>query len=36
MILILKALRCSLWVTQSVRFSYVIALGYACSRSNPA
>jgi S1-C subfamily serine protease len=30
------ALRCFLWITQSVRFSHVIALRYACSRSNPA
>jgi restriction endonuclease NotI len=33
---VLKALRCFLWVTQSVRLSHVIALRYACSRSNPA
>jgi hypothetical protein len=31
-----SALRCFLWITQSVRFSHVIALRYACSRSNPA
>jgi hypothetical protein len=30
------ALRCFLWVTQSVRFSHVLALRYARSRSNPA
>jgi hypothetical protein len=30
------ALRCFLWVTKSVRFSHVVALRYACSRSNPA
>ncbi len=32
----LLALRCFLGVTQSVRFGHVIALRYACSRSNPA
>jgi NAD(P)-dependent dehydrogenase (short-subunit alcohol dehydrogenase family) len=32
----LKALRCFLWIAQFVRFSHVIALRYACSRSNPA
>jgi hypothetical protein len=32
----LLALRCFLWVTKSVRFSHVVALRYACSRSNPA
>jgi hypothetical protein len=31
-----QALRCFLWITQSVRFSHAIALRYACSRSNPA
>ena len=30
------ALRCFLWVTESVRFGHLIALRYACSRSNPA
>jgi transposase len=30
------ALRCFLWVIQSVRFGHVLALRYACSRSNPA
>jgi hypothetical protein len=29
------ALCCFLWITQFVRFSNVIALRYACSRSNP-
>ena len=33
---VFMALLCFVWVTKSVRFSHVIALRYACSRSNPA